>query len=102
MRPSGGSRAGCSLPPRSTIAGRRVAFAAGGEGRYAWVASKRRQFCGWREGRRHAREALARLGEVATPLVEAALNDRGQKPQLRYELPRVLRQIGTQKAFEAL
>jgi hypothetical protein len=36
------------------------------------------------------------------PLLEEALNDRARPAQLRYELPRVLRKVGTQAAFNAL
>ncbi|MHB8875872.1 MAG: cyclic nucleotide-binding domain-containing protein, partial [Myxococcaceae bacterium] len=81
---------------------RRIAIAAVGEGGYASLAARLLPFLTWREERRVAREALARLGDLALPLVSKALNDRGRPQALRYELPRVLRQIGTQQALEAL
>ncbi len=81
---------------------RRIALTAVGEGRYLSLAPRLLPFLTWREERRTAREALARLGEAVLPLVESALNDRARPAALRYELPRVLRQIGSQGALEAL
>lgn len=81
---------------------RRIAIRAVGEGRYESLAAKLLPFLTWREERRNAREALALFGDVVTPLIEEAMNDRTRSGSLRYELPRVLRQIGTQKAFDAL
>jgi HEAT repeat protein len=81
---------------------RRIAIAAIGEGGYVSLAPRLMPFLTWREERRNAREALAKLGDAALPLVEKALNDRSRAAALRYELPRVLRQTGTQAALEAL
>jgi HEAT repeat protein len=81
---------------------RRVAITAAGEGRHVSLAQELLVFLLSREERRHAREALARMGDAATVVLERVMNDRAQPQELRYQLPRVLRQIGTQKAFEAL
>lgn len=81
---------------------RRVAISAVAEGKFASLAPRLLGFLTWREERRIAREALAQLGDAALPAVEAALNDRTRASALRYQLPRVLRQIGTQRALEAL
>jgi hypothetical protein len=45
---------------------------------------------------------LSALGDEVVPLLEGVLNDRSRSPGLRYELPRVLRQIGSQQAFDVL
>jgi hypothetical protein len=55
-----------------------------------------------RDERRSAREALEALGEEVVPLVAQALDDRSRAASLRYQLPRVLRHIGTQSSFDAL
>lgn len=81
---------------------RRIAIAAVGEGGYTALAPKLLPFLTWREERRAAREALARLGEPVVALVAEALDDRQRPLSLRYQLPRVLRQLGGQRAFEAL
>jgi len=81
---------------------RRIAIDAVGEGGYAGLAHRLLPFLTWREERRHARAALAKLGDAVVPLLEEALNDRARPAQLRYELPRVLRKVGTQAAFNAL
>ena len=52
--------------------------------------------------RRAARDALSALGDAIAPLLEEVLNDRTRPAALRYELPRVARQIGTQRAFDVL
>ncbi|MFL5319490.1 MAG: cyclic nucleotide-binding domain-containing protein, partial [Myxococcaceae bacterium] len=81
---------------------RKIAIAAVGEGKYLSLARKLLPFLTWREERRNAREALASFGDDVTRMVEEAMNDRARPSALRSELPRVLRQIGTQKAFDAL
>lgn len=81
---------------------RRIAIAAVGQGRYAGLAGRLFPFLTWREERREAREALALLGDAVVPMLEEALNDRSRPPALRYQVPRALRQIGTQRALEAL
>lgn len=81
---------------------RRIAIQAAGEGGYVSLAPRLLSFLNWREERRNAREAIARFGDAVTDMVAEAMNDRTRPAALRYELPRVLRQIGTQKAFDAL
>ncbi len=81
---------------------RRIAIAAVGEGGYVSLAGRLLPFLTWREERRNAREALSRLSDAVTPLLERAMNDRSRPASLRYELPRVLKQIGTVRALEAL
>src|SRR5258706_14292240 len=81
---------------------RRVAIEVAGAGKYLSLAPKLLRFLGWRDERRAARGAVEQLGEVVVPLVAQALDDRSRTASLRYQLPRVLRQIGTQSAFDAL
>ncbi len=81
---------------------RRVAIAAVGAGGYVSLAPRLLRFLTWPEDRRAAREALAGLEDGAVPLVAQALDDRSRALQLRFQLPRVLRQIGTPAAFDAL
>ncbi len=81
---------------------RRVAIQAVGEGGYTTLAPRLLRFLTWPEDRRAAREALATLKDGAVPLVAHALDDRSRALQLRFQLPRVLRQIGTPAAFDAL
>lgn len=81
---------------------RRIAIQAAGEGGYVSLAPRLLSFLNWREERRNAREAIARFGDAVTQMVADAMNDRTRPAQLRHELPRVLRQIGTQSAFDAL
>ena len=81
---------------------RRVAIAAVGAGQYTSLAPRLLRFLTWPEDRRAAREALAALKDNAVPLVAQALDDRSRALQLRFQLPRVLRQIGTPAAFDAL
>ncbi|MBS2030947.1 MAG: cyclic nucleotide-binding domain-containing protein [Deltaproteobacteria bacterium] len=49
-----------------------------------------------------ARMALASLGDAVLPLLEKALNDRDLPLPVRLELPRVLREVGTSAAANAL
>ncbi|MBS1149768.1 MAG: HEAT-like repeat-containing cyclic nucleotide-binding lyase [Myxococcaceae bacterium] len=81
---------------------RRVAIAAVGAGGYTSLAPRLLRFLTWPEDRRAAREALSDLKDSAVPLVAQALDDRSRSLQLRFQLPRVLRQIGTPAAFDAL
>lgn len=81
---------------------RRLAIEAIGAGRYLALAPRLLRFLTWRDERRVAREALEALGEAVVPLVAEALDDRSRSASLRYQLPRVLKQIGTQAAFDAL
>ncbi|MBI3182168.1 MAG: cyclic nucleotide-binding domain-containing protein [Myxococcales bacterium] len=81
---------------------RRIAIAAAGEGGYLSLAPRLLPFLTWREERRNAREAISKFGDELVPMLEQALNDRARSSALRYELPRVLRQIGSRRALEAL
>lgn len=81
---------------------RRVAIAAVGAGGYVSLAPRLLRFLTWPDDRRAAREALAALKDDAVPLVAHALDDRSRALALRFQLPRVLRQIGTPAAFDAL
>lgn len=81
---------------------RSIAIKAVGEGKYAALAPKLLPFLSWRDERRNTRDALANMGDAIVPMLEHALNDRSRPSAMRYELPRVLRQIGTQEAFDAL
>ncbi len=81
---------------------RRVAISAVGEGRYLGLAPKILPFLTWREERQSARATLAALGDEVVPQLESALNDRSKASALRYQLPRVLWQIGTEAALAAL
>ncbi|MGA9521826.1 MAG: cyclic nucleotide-binding domain-containing protein, partial [Myxococcaceae bacterium] len=81
---------------------RALAIQAVGEGRCVSLASTLLPFLTWRDERRTARDALSALGDEIVPLLEEVLNDRSRPAALRYQLPRVLRQIGTQQAFDAL
>ncbi len=81
---------------------RKVAIGAVGEGRYVELAPRLLRFLSWRDDRRAARDALARLGDAVVPLLAATLDDRTRALTLRTQLPRVLRSVGTQAAFDAL
>jgi HEAT repeat protein len=81
---------------------RRIAIEAVGTGQYLELAPKLLRFLNLRDERRSAREALEALGEEVVPLVAQALDDRSRAASLRYQLPRVLRHIGTQSSFDAL
>ena len=81
---------------------RRVAIGAVGEGRYEQLAPRLLRLLGWREDRRAAREALTALGDQAVGLLAQVLDDRSRALSLRLQVPRVLRQIGSQQAFDAL
>ncbi len=81
---------------------RQVAIAATGEGLHLELAPKLLRFLSWREERRFAREALAAMGDDLVPLLAQTMDDRSRALSLRTQLPRVLRRIGTQTAFDAL
>lgn len=81
---------------------RQVAIVATGEGLHLELAPKLLRFLSWRDERRHAREALAAMGDDLVPLLAATLDDRTRALALRAQLPKVLRRIGTQTAFDAL
>jgi HEAT repeat protein len=81
---------------------RQVAIAATGEGLHVELAPRLLRFLSWRDERRTAREALAAMGDDVVPLLTATLDDRSRALSLRMQLPRVLRRIGTQSAFDAL
>ncbi len=81
---------------------RRVAISAVGAGGYVSLAPRLLRFLTWPEDRRAARDALSALKDAAVPLVARALDDRSRALHLRFQLPRVLRQIGTPAAFDAL
>lgn len=81
---------------------RRLAIEATGEGLFLELAPRLLRFLSWRDDRRAAREALAQLGDDVVPLLAATLDDRSRSLSLRLQLPRVLRRIGTQAAFDAL
>lgn len=81
---------------------RKVAIEATGEGRYAELAPRLLRFLSWRDERRPARQALSRLGDLVVPLLAQTLDDRSRARSLRMQLPRVLRLIATQSAFDAL
>ncbi len=81
---------------------RRVAITGVGEGAYLESAPKLLRFLSWRDERRTARDALARLGDPVVGLLAQTLDDRSRALSLRVQLPRVLRLIGTPSAFGAL
>lgn len=81
---------------------RRVAIEAAGKGEHLELAPRLLRFLSWRDDRRGARDSLASLGDEVVPLIAAALDDRSRTRSLRLQLPRVLRLIGTQAAFDAL
>lgn len=55
-----------------------------------------------RDTRPDARVALSKFGDRVLGRVEALLNDRHANPDLRYRLPRLLREIGTPRALEII
>ncbi len=81
---------------------RRLAIFAVGAGGYLELAPRLLRFLSWRDERRHARDALAALGDSVVPLLTQTLDDRTRALVLRLQIPRVLRRIGTVAAFEAL
>lgn len=81
---------------------RRLAIASVGSSGSVELAGRLLRFVSWRDERRTAREALARLGDAVVPLLKTALADRGRPLAVRLQLPKVLLDIGTQAALEAL
>lgn len=81
---------------------RRMAIAAVGEAGHGSLAPRLLRFLSWRDERRVARAALAKLGDDVVPLLAASLDDRSRALSLRQQLPRVLRDVGTQAAADAL
>jgi len=81
---------------------RQVAIVATGEGLHLELGPKLLRFLSWRDERRFARDALAAMGDDLVPLLAATLDDRSRALALRTQLPRVMRRIGTQTAFDAL
>jgi CRP-like cAMP-binding protein len=71
-------------------------------GSYLELAPRLLAFLAWREERRVARNALAQLGDRVMPRLEVLLNDRAEPLELRLQLPRVMRMIGTPDALHAL
>lgn len=55
-----------------------------------------------RETRAEARSALARYGDPICTRLEAILNDRSAPVDLRYRVPRLLRDIGSPRALEII
>lgn len=55
-----------------------------------------------RDTQPEARSALVRYGDTIVPVVQSLLNDRHQAAELRYRLPRLLREIGTERAAEVI
>lgn len=81
---------------------RRVALTAVGQGRFVELLPRLLRFLAWRDDRRVVRQALAGFGDAAVPQLAATLDDRSRALSLRLQLPKVLRLIGTQAAFDAL
>ncbi len=81
---------------------RRLAIAAAGECRRLQLVPRLLEFLGDRAYRTEARRALAAMGEPIVEAVAAALGDRTRPLALRWELPRLLRYIGTPRAAQAL
>ncbi len=81
---------------------RRIALASVGEGGNTELASRLLRYLAWRDERKSARASLAALGNPVVPLLASTLDDRTRPLSLRLQLPRVLRAIGTQAAFDAL
>ncbi len=86
----------------SDVTVRHVAIVATGEGLHVEQAPRLLRFLSWRDERKLAREALAAMGDDVVPLLAVTLDDRTRALNLRLQLPRVLRRIGTQTAFDAL
>jgi HEAT repeat protein len=81
---------------------RRIALASAAEcGRYD-LAPRMIEALAEREVRRAAREALASMGDRIAGLLEEALNDKRRPARVRYELPRLLRYLGTERAVHIL
>lgn len=81
---------------------RRAACAAAGECRDQRLVPELFTLLVERDTKPHARTALARYGDAITHVIESLLNDRHQSLELRYRLPRLLREIGTERAAEVI
>jgi Cyclic nucleotide-binding domain len=81
---------------------RRVGIASVGTGHFVALAPKLLRFLSWRDERMAARAALTALGDEVVPLLQTTLNDRSRSLALRLQLPRVLKDMGTQLSFDAL
>lgn len=81
---------------------RQLAIAAAGEGLFLELAPRLFRFLSWRDERRFARDALTAMGDDVVPRLKATLDDASRAVALRSQLPRVLRRINTQTAFDAL
>jgi HEAT repeat protein len=86
----------------SEVSVRKVAIEATGEGAYVELAPRLLRFLSWRDERRTARLSLSKLGDLVVPLLAQTLDDRSRARSLRMQMPRVLRLIATQAAFDAL
>lgn len=81
---------------------RRIAATAAGRARLMNLIPLLVDMLGGRAERRAAREGLARYGDEGVAVLAAALNDRSLPAGVRYEIPRMLRYLGTVRAAEAL
>ena len=81
---------------------RKNAITAAGNGGHLGLALKLFRFLGWRDERVITRDALAKLGPAALPILERTLDDRSRPRALRLQLPRIVRSIGGQAAVELL
>ncbi|HEY3449401.1 MAG TPA: cyclic nucleotide-binding domain-containing protein [Myxococcales bacterium] len=77
---------------------RRLAAVSAGECGRTDLAPKLLQMLAERPLRRDVRQALAAMGDAILPQLEQALNDKSRPARERYELPRLLRYVGTDKA----
>jgi HEAT repeat protein len=81
---------------------RRIALASASECGRVDLAPRMLEMLAEREVRRAAREALASMGDRIAPLLEDALNDKSRPAAVRYEIPRLLRYLGTPRAAQIL
>ncbi|HCF62594.1 MAG TPA: PBS lyase, partial [Myxococcales bacterium] len=81
---------------------RRLAFGSAADcGRYD-LAPRMIDALSEREVRRESREALGSMGDRIAGLLEEALNDKRRPARVRYEIPRLLRYLGTERAVHIL
>jgi ATP/ADP translocase/HEAT repeat protein len=81
---------------------RRLAVASAGECSRVALAPRLVRLLADRELRRGARESLASMGDAVIEVLEDALNDRATVVSVRYEIPRLLRYLGTPRAAQVL
>lgn len=81
---------------------RRLAAASAGECDRTDLAPKLLTMLADRRLRREVRQALASMGDAILGLLEQALNDKSRPARERYELPRLLRYVGTDAAANVL